>query len=103
MRFGYFLLCTHEPKHRTLTWTLDYRFNSDFDDNVGHWQVMPHPSKAGWTRVLYSTKIKLFPWIPEFIISFLTGKALLEVPIPPNPFLNPPYFFFFRWGRAQAG
>lgn len=78
MGFGYFLLLTHEPKYNTLTWTLDYKKNSDFDDNVGHWQVMPHPSKNGWTRILYSTKIKLFPWIPEFIISFLTGKALLE-------------------------
>ena len=33
----------------------------------------------GWTRVLYSTKLKLFGWVPEFIISFLTGKALTEV------------------------
>lgn len=39
---------------------------------------MPHPSRKGWSRILYSTKIKLFPWIPEFIISFLTGKALTE-------------------------
>ena len=31
------------------------------------------------TRVLYSTKIKMFPWIPEFIVNILTGKALVEV------------------------
>lgn len=49
------------------------------DDNVGHWQVMPHPSKNGWTRILYSCKIKLFNWIPEFVIRFLTSKALTEV------------------------
>lgn len=78
MRFGYYLMLTHEPKYNTLTWTLDYRSNSDFDDNVGHWQLEPHPSKSGWTRVLYSTKIKLFNWIPEFIINFLTSKALVE-------------------------
>lgn len=78
LNFGYFLLLTHEPKYNTLTWTLDYQYNSDFDDNCGHWQVMPHPSKRGWTRVLYSCKIKLFPWIPEFIIKFLTSKALVE-------------------------
>lgn len=30
MRFGYFLLLTFEPKVNTLTWTLDYRYNSDF-------------------------------------------------------------------------
>lgn len=78
MGFTYYLLLTHSPKYGTVTWTLDYNHNSDFDDNVGHWQVMPHPSKRGWTRILYSTKIKLFNWIPEFIISFLTGKALTE-------------------------
>jgi len=78
MRFGYYLFLTHEPKYNTLTWTLDYRYNSDFDDNVGHWQLEPHPSRSGWTRLLYSTKIKLFNWIPEFIISFLTSKALVE-------------------------
>ena len=78
MRFGYFLLLTHEPFHNTLTWTLDYKYNSDFDDNVGHWQVMPHPTKKGWSRVLYSTKVKLFNWIPEFVVKFLTTKALTE-------------------------
>jgi len=78
LKFGYYLLLTHEPKYQTLTWTLDYKYNSDFDDNVGHWQVMPHPKKSGWTRVLYSTKVKLFNWIPEFVVNFLTGKALIE-------------------------
>eukprot|EP00981_Chlorochromonas_danica_P008840 scaffold2312_cov165-Ochromonas_danica.AAC.80 len=78
MGFGYYLKLTHEPKHNTLTWTLDYKYNSDLDDSVGHWQVMSHPSKSGWTRLLYSTKIKLFPWIPEFIVGFLTSKALGE-------------------------
>lgn len=78
MRFGYFLKLTHMPKYDTLTWTLDYTKNSDFDDNVGHWQLMPHPTKKGFTRILYSTKIKLFGWIPEFIVRFLTSKALTE-------------------------
>lgn len=78
MGFGYFLMHTYEPRYNTLTWTLDYNKNSDFDDNVGHWQVMAHPSKKGWSRVLYSTKVKLFPWIPEFVVKFLTSKALVE-------------------------
>lgn len=76
--FSYFLLLTHEPKYNTLTWTLDYSKNSDLDDNCGHWQLTNHPSKKGWTRILYSTKIKLFNWIPEFVVKFLTGKALTE-------------------------
>lgn len=78
MNFGYFLKLTHEPRWNTLTWTLDYTKNSDFDDNVGHWQVMKHPTKAGWTRVLYSTKVKLFPWIPNIVVKFITTKALVE-------------------------
>jgi ribosome-associated toxin RatA of RatAB toxin-antitoxin module len=78
MGFNYFLALTHEPRYNTLTWTLDYSRNSDFDDNVGHWQVMKHPTKAGWSRVLYSTKVKLFPWIPGMIVNFLTTKALVE-------------------------
>jgi carbon monoxide dehydrogenase subunit G len=76
--FGYYLLLTYEPEYNTYTWTLDYRYASDFDDNTGHWQVMPHPHKEGYTRVLYSTEVKLFAWIPEFVVTFLTKTALLE-------------------------
>lgn len=78
LSFGYYLLLTFEPKYYTYTWTLDYKYNSDFDDNTGHWQVMPHPKKEGWTRVLYSTEVRLFPWIPEFVVTFLTKTALVE-------------------------
>jgi hypothetical protein len=49
------------------------------DDNVGHWQVEPHPFRAGWTRLLYSCKVKLQPWIPEFVVNSLTSSALSEV------------------------
>jgi ribosome-associated toxin RatA of RatAB toxin-antitoxin module len=78
LKLQYFLQLTHEPKYNTLTWTLDYKRNSDLDDSVGHWQVMTHPSKSGWTRILYSTKIKLFSWVPEFVVNALTNKALSE-------------------------
>jgi hypothetical protein len=30
LSFGYFLKLRREPKHNTLTWTLDYRSSSDF-------------------------------------------------------------------------
>lgn len=78
LSFGYFLKLKKNPIHNTFTWTLDYRYNSDFDDNVGHWQVQKHPTKPGWTRLLYSCRVKLFPWIPEFIVRFLTSNALKE-------------------------
>lgn len=49
------------------------------DDSVGLWQVMPHPSRSGWTRLLYSCKVKLQPWVPEFVVNSLTKSALTEV------------------------
>ena len=78
MGFRYWLALTYEPKFNTLTWTLDYNFNSDFDDNIGHWQVMNHPTKKGWTRVLYSCQLRLFSWIPDFIVKYLIKTALIE-------------------------
>eukprot|EP01039_Chlorochromonas_danica_P002162 gene2163-2360_t len=78
LSFNYYLALTFEPKYYTLTWTLDYKYSSDFDDNTGHWQVMPHPTKSGWSRVLYSTEVKLYSWIPEFVVTFLTKTALVE-------------------------
>lgn len=76
--FTFFLQLTREPRYNTYSWTLDYKYNSDFDDNTGFWQVMPHPKKSGWTRILYSTEVKLFPWIPSPVVSFLTNSALVE-------------------------
>lgn len=78
MGFRYWLALKHEPKYNTFTWTLDYNYNSDFDDNVGHWQVMEHPTKKGWTRVLYSCQLRLFAWIPDFIVKYLVKTALVE-------------------------
>eukprot|EP01035_Chromulina_nebulosa_P018733 gene18733-24497_t len=78
LTFGYFINLTKEPKYNTVYWVLDYEHTSDFDDNVGHWQVLPHPNKEGWSRVLYSTGVKLYPWIPNFIVTFLTNTALVE-------------------------
>eukprot|EP01036_Dinobryon_divergens_P029585 gene29585-38706_t len=48
------------------------------DDNVGHWQVMPHPTKEGWSRVLYSCRLKLPNWIPDLVVSFLLKSAAIE-------------------------
>ena len=34
---------------------------------------------SGWTRLLYSTEIRLFPWVPQFVVNFLSDAALIEV------------------------
>ena len=78
IKFRYFMIMKYNPRLNTFTWTLDYSRNSDFDDNVGHWQVMKHPSKNGWTRVLYSCQVKLFSWVPGIVVNFLTKTALFE-------------------------
>ena len=78
MSLKYFLLLTREPSYGTYSWTLDYSKTSDFDDNVGHWQVMQHPAKQGWSRVLYSCELKLPQWVPAVMVNIFTKTALVE-------------------------
>ncbi len=123
LKFKYYLMLTHEPSLNTFTWTLDYRYSSDFGEALSlqlplrrldnfivgrrrhHWALAGHAAplqrvsclpfssslavttdqcvrssvRSGWSRILYSTQVKLFPWIPEFVVSFLTKTALIEV------------------------
>jgi len=78
MSLKYFLMLTTEPSYGTYTWTLDYNKLSDFDDNVGHWQIMKHPSKPDWSRVLYSCELKLPQWVPAVVVNIFTKTALVE-------------------------
>jgi len=78
--FTYFLDLTKNLKENTLTWTLDYakEKENDFEDNVGHWQVMKHPSKKGYSRVLFSTECKFKKWLPKVVVNYLTKTAIIE-------------------------
>jgi len=76
--FRYFLDLTLDTKRNTYTWTLDYDKTSDFDDNVGHWQVQKHPSKPQWCRVMYTADVRLPSWIPSMVVNFLTKTAVME-------------------------
>jgi hypothetical protein len=76
--FKYFLNLQRNNRHMTYTWTLDYDRLSDFDDNVGRWQVMRHPSKQGWSRILYCADVRLPSWLPKPAVMFLTKTAILE-------------------------
>ena len=77
--FTYFLKLRYDARYNTFSWTLDYSKTSDFDDNIGFWQVLPHPEKGPeHTRVVYATEVKLFNWIPEFVVTFLTKTALIS-------------------------
>lgn len=60
------------------------------DDSVGYWRVLDHAgptndrkSAAQWSRVVYSTQLKVKGWVPEPIMNYLSEKALVEVSAPP--------------------
>jgi hypothetical protein len=58
---------------------LDYAEKSDLDDSVGFWYVIPHPDNPEhWTRVYYSVELSVFPWMPQFVVDFLSKKALTD-------------------------
>ena len=77
--FTYFLKLKYNAFYNTYHWTLDYSKSSDFDDNTGFWQCLPHPTRGPeCTRVVYSTEVKMFNWIPEFVVTFMTKTALIS-------------------------
>jgi hypothetical protein len=67
------------PKLHSLTWTLDYTKKSDFDDSCGYWYVVPHPDDPTHkTRVYYSVAASMFDWVPQFVVNFMSNKALTD-------------------------
>merc|ERR1719356_1365891 len=72
----HFLYIQH---HRSLTWTLDYTKESDFDDSMGYWYITPHPDDPeGKTRLFYSVGVSMFDWVPKFVVDFMSSKALTD-------------------------
>lgn len=76
MSVEYFIDHTYYPENNYLTWTLDYSKESDLDDSVGFWYVMPIKEKPGWSRLYYSVDVKLKGWIPGFIKNMITKSGL---------------------------
>jgi len=74
----YYVDHTYSPKHSVMTWTLDYSRLSDLIDSVGYWCILPHPTKAGHSRLLYSVDAAFPSWVPGFIVNALTSKALTD-------------------------
>ncbi|KAL7507400.1 hypothetical protein ACHAXN_005104 [Cyclotella atomus] len=65
--------------HRSLTWTLDYTKESDFDDSCGYWFILPHPDNPEEkTRLYYSVQVSMFDWVPKFVVDFMSSKALTD-------------------------
>ena len=74
----FFIKHSYYPQKNSLTWTLDYMKKSDFDDIVGFWYIIEHPSKPNWTRVYYSVSISMFSWVPKIAMDFMSSKALTD-------------------------
>ncbi len=72
----YWIRHRYKPDEGWMTWTLDYRKHSDFDDSVGFWRVAPHPDKEGWSRVFYSADVKAAGWVPGPIVSAFATVGL---------------------------
>lgn len=65
--------------YKSLTWTLDYTKESDFDDSCGYWFILPHPDDPEErTRLYYSVQVSMFDWVPKFVVDFMSSKALTD-------------------------
>jgi hypothetical protein len=82
--YEYFIEHTFHPapsdgaSERYVTWTLDYSRESDLDDSVGYWYVIPHPEKPGWSRLFYSIDMRTRGWMPGFIRNLIADKGLRD-------------------------
>lgn len=84
LKLEFYIKHLYYPTLNSLTWTLDYTKQSDFDDSVGYWYVIPHPDDNDHpegrrrTRVYYSVQVSMFDWVPKFVVDFMSNKALTD-------------------------
>jgi ribosome-associated toxin RatA of RatAB toxin-antitoxin module len=74
----YFIDHTFSERNQVMTWTLDYSRLSDLIDSVGYWATVPHPTKPGHTRLMYSVDTQMPSWVPGFVVTAITAKALTD-------------------------
>jgi hypothetical protein len=79
IKLTFYVKHEYVPRLHSLTWTLDYTRKSDFDDSCGYWYVVPHPDNpTQHTRVYYSVEVGMFDWVPQFVVNFMSSKALTD-------------------------
>ena len=76
--YEYYLINIFWPEQNMLTWTLDYDRESEFDDCVGAWYVEAHPDTEGWSRVWFSSDLKLNSPIPGFLLKLVKKKGIRD-------------------------
>lgn len=74
----YFIRHDFDDAARIGTWTLDYDRQSDLDDSVGFWRVMPIEGDPARSRVEYSVDIKLKGWVPGFVRGILVDNGVKQ-------------------------
>ena len=78
LKLEFFVKHFYYPSLNSLTWTLDYTKNSDFNDSCGYWYVITHPENPEWSRIFYSVEVSMFDWVPKFVVDFMSTKALTD-------------------------
>jgi hypothetical protein len=78
LKLQFFVKHLYDPKKNSMTWTLDYSEKSDFDDSAGYWYVVKHPDRPDHTRLFYSVEVSMFPWVPQFVMDFMSKQALTD-------------------------
>jgi hypothetical protein len=76
--YEYYIQHSYRPDEGYVTWTLDYSRESDLDDSVGYWAVIPHPSRPGWSRLFYSIDMRTRGWMPGFLRNMVAEQGLTD-------------------------
>jgi len=77
-RLSYFLETRYEARLNCMTFRLDYSRESDLDDSVGYWHVVPVtlPDGSEGARVTYMAALALRGWFPKSVIDILFATTL---------------------------
>lgn len=77
-RYEYYIRHVFRPEEGYVTWTLDYARESDLDDSVGFWSVVPHPTRRGWSRLYYAIDMRTRGWMPGFLRRMVARRGLRD-------------------------
>jgi hypothetical protein len=77
-KLTYYLDLKFEPKLDSMTFRLDYNRDSDLDDSIGKWHVVPieGPDGAVHSRISYSASLTLRMWLPKTVVDMLFATTL---------------------------
>jgi hypothetical protein len=77
-RYEYYIRHDYQPEEGYMSWTLDYTRESDLDDSVGYWAVVPHPESPDRSRVFYSIDMRTRGWMPAFLRRMIARQGLVD-------------------------